>query len=220
MPGTRPTYTATFERAENGTWVAALVEGPSVYGYGDSLVEARRNIRDAITTLFGPFEADAKGFELVEDIRLPESALAVVRRAHRQRERGNEQRTEARVADEAGAEATLRALAATRQAADLLMEQARLMNAEAEDFGLAGDVRLPEVVVLAVDRAHRERQTARRQRELAVAAQEAAAASSSEAIAGNREAARLLVDECGLTVEAAAGLLGLSTQRTRWLLTD
>lgn len=218
MPATRPTYTATFERAENGTWVVALAEEPNVHGYGDTLVEARRNIRGAITTLFGPFEAEQDGFELVEDVRLPEAALAEVRQARLQRERAHRHRAGARTAGEAAAATTRQAMAVTIQAARLLVEHGALMEAQAESLGLVEDVRVPEAVLLRVQRAHLEREAARRQRETAQAAHEAATVISDEAVATNREAARLLTDQCGLTVAEAAGLLGLSPQRVQRLL--
>ncbi len=219
MPATRPTYTATFERADNGTWVAALVEEPGVHGFGDTLVEARSNIREAITTLFGPFDAEADGFELVEDVRLPEAVLAMVRRARRQRERAVEQQAEARAAEEDVEATTRQAMAVTRQAARLLVEHGGIMNAEADNLELAEDIRLPEAVLHTVEHAHLERQTARDQRERARAAREAAAVISSEAVATNREAARLLIEQCGLAKAEAASLLGLSHQRLQRLLT-
>jgi predicted RNase H-like HicB family nuclease len=131
LPATRPIFTATFERAENGTWAVALVEEPNVHGYGDTLAEARRNIRDAIVTLFGPFEADEDGFHLVEDVRLPETVLAIVEQARAGRKRANLQRGDARAAEEAVATATSDALAATRQAAGLLAEHGELVKAAA-----------------------------------------------------------------------------------------
>ena len=218
MPATRPTYTATFERAANGTWVVALVEEPNVHAYGETLVEARRNIRDAITTLFGPFGEVADGFELVEEVRLPEAVQAMVRNARRQARRAHQQREEARTAEEAVVATTRQAMAVTRQAAQLLAEHASLMNAQADDSGLVEDVRLPEAVLLVVERAHLERETAGRQRETARATQEAAAVTSGEALASNRDAARLLVEQYGLTIEEAAALLGLSPQRAQRLL--
>ena len=219
MPETRPTYTATFERAENGAWMVALVEEPNVHGYGDTLVEARMNIRDAIATLFGPFEAGADGFELLEDVRLPEAVLATVRRAHGQRQQAHQQRAEARAAEESATATTRQALEATSRAARLLVEHGLLVKAQADNSELVADVRLPDAVLHAVQRAHLDRQAARRQREATLAAQEAADAISGEAVATNREAARLLTEQCGLTTVEAAGLLGLSPKRVQRLLT-
>jgi predicted RNase H-like HicB family nuclease len=219
LPATRPIFTATFERAENGTWAVALVEEPNVHGYGHTLAEARRNIRDAIVTLFGPFEADEDGFHLVEDVRLPETVLAIVEQARVGRKRANLQRGDARAAEEAVATATSDALAATRQAAGLLAEHGELVKAESESLGLLADIRLPELVLQAVERAHMARQAARRQSALARAVQEAANAISNEAIVTNREAARLLTQQCGLSKTEAAGLLGLSLERVQRLLT-
>jgi len=168
LPATRSTFTATFERSSSGSWVVALVEEPNVHGYGETLVEARRNIRDAITTLFGPFGADAGGFDLVEDVRLPEAVLAMVARAQSERALANRQREQGRV---------------------------------------------------AVEEAHLARQAAREQDEAARVAQQTANATSSEAIVTNREAARLLTEQCGFSRAEAAGLLGLSAERVQRLLT-
>jgi predicted RNase H-like HicB family nuclease len=219
LPATRPIFTATFERAGNGHWAVALVEEPNVHGYGDTLVEARRNIRDAITTLFGPFEAEGDGFELVEDVRLPEAVLAMVARAHGERTLANRRREEARVAEEAVSVATEEALMATREAAALVGEHSEVMEALADASRLADDVRLPDLVLQAVERAHRARQVARVRADAAQAAQKAANGTTSEAIVTNREAARMLTMQCGLSRVEAAGLLGVSPERVQRLLT-
>ena len=219
MPGTRPTYTATFERTENGTWVADLVEEPNVHGYGATLVEARRNIRDAITSLFGPFEGEADGFELVEDVRLPQAVLAMVERARRERQDAHRRRAEAQAAEDAVAAATRQAMAVTRHAARLLVEHGRLMKGQADNVGLTDDLRLSEELLGAVQQAHEGRVTARAQQRTAEAARVAADASSSEAVVTNRAAVRVLIGQCGLTTAEAAGLLGLSPQRAERLLT-
>lgn len=211
---------ATFERAENGTWVVALVEEPNVHGYGDTLLEARRNIRDAIVTLFGPFGADADGFELAEDIRLPVEVRAMIDRARVERKRVSQRREHASAAEDAAGRATSEALVATRQAAGLLLEHAELVRAEADRASLMADVRPPELVLRAVDRAQVARQAACGQGEAAKAAEEAAKVTMREAIVTNREAARMLTQKCGLSGNEAAGLLGLSPERVRRLLTD
>ena len=190
-----------------------------MHGYGDTLVEARRNIRDAITTLFGPFDGDPDGFELVEDVRLPEAVLAMVARAQVERQRANQQRDEARAAEDGVAAAVEEALVATRRAAGLVVEHGELMAAVADAPGLVDDVRLPDLVLQAVERAHLARHTARRRREAASATKEAANARATEAIVSNREAARLLTQECGLSRTEVAGLLGLTPERVKQLLT-
>jgi predicted RNase H-like HicB family nuclease len=218
-PAAGPTFTATFEQAGSGTWTVGLVEEPNVHGYGGSLVEARRNIRDAIATLFGPFPSDPDGFELVEDLRLPEAVLAMVARGKVERKRANQLREQARAAEEAGAAALEDALLATRQAARLVGEHGELMMAMAEVSGLVDDVRLPDLVLQAVERAHLARQAARHAGDTAREAQKAASATSREAIVTNREAARLLTERCGLSRAEAAGLLDVSPERVRRLLT-
>ncbi|MCA1694395.1 MAG: type II toxin-antitoxin system HicB family antitoxin, partial [Actinobacteria bacterium] len=91
MPATGPRYTATFEWAEDGLWVVSLAEEPNVVGYGDTLANARRNIRDAITAVLGPFGSEGAVFELVEDVRLPTELLDMVSLARRQRQRASRQ---------------------------------------------------------------------------------------------------------------------------------
>jgi len=215
---TPPIYTATFERADDGTWVVALAEEPNVHAYGSTLVEARRTIRDTVATLFGPFPGDGDGFELVEDVRLPEAVLAMVGRARMQRQRANQQRAAVRAVDEELAATTAQAMAVTREAARLLQEHGALLLARADDAEQVCDVRLPEAVLELVRRAHSERQAAARQREKAQAARAAADVTSKEAVASNQHAARLLVEQCGLATTEAAGLLGLPEQRVERLL--
>jgi len=218
LPSTGPTFTATFEWAENGTWTVALVEEPNVHGFGGTLVEARRNIRDAITTLFGPFDPEPHGFGLVEDLRLPEPVLVMVREARLSRDQANELRTQAQAAQDAVTAMTGRAMEATRQAAHLVVEHGSRMNASADTVGIEDDIRLPDPVLVAIQKAHLERQAARRQRELAREAEEVAAAVSDRAVRVNRDVARLLTEQCGLPTAEAAGFLGLSVARAQRLL--
>ncbi len=221
MPATRPTYTATFERDESGTWVVAIEDKPNVHAYGDTLAEARRNVRDAITTLFGPFGAAGDCFDLVEDIRLPDAVLELVSLGRLQRKRASQQLAEARAAEAATTRLTREAAAVTRHAGRLLVEHGVLVESQADDVGLMDDlVGLPEAVVLTVERAHLERQTASRQRRAALLSREEATVTSNEAVSTNRGAARLLVEECGLTIAESAGLLGLSPERTQRLLAE
>jgi len=172
-----------------------------------------------ITTLFGPFGTNADGFELVEEVRLPETILAMVARAQVEHTSANKHRDLARAAEEAVATATDEALTATRRAAGLLVDHGELIEAVADASGLADDVRLPELVVHAVEGAHLARQTARQLVETARVAQRAANVAAREAIVSNREVARLLTRQCGLTTDDAAGLLGLSPERVQRLLT-
>ena len=219
VPIAGPTFTATFEQVGSGTWTVALAEEPNVHAYGGSLVDARRNIRDAIATLFGPFPSETDGFDLVEDVRLPEAVLAMVARGKVERERAKQLREQSRAAEEAVAGAVEDALVATRQAARLVAEHGELMMAVADASALADDVRLPELVLHAVERASLARQAARHEGDRARAAQKAADVTSTEAIVTNREAARLLTEHCGLSRAEAAGLLDVSPERVRRLLT-
>lgn len=218
VPIIRPSYTATFERAESGTWIVAVDEEPNVHGYGDTLAVARKNIRDALTTLFGPFGAEGDEFDLVEHVRLPDTVVGLISLGRTQRERAGQLLAEARAAEEAVTNLTREAVAVTRHAGRLLVEHGVLVESQADDFEVVADIRLPEAVLLAMERAHLERQTASRRRQVALLARDAATIASSEAVATNREAARLLVDACGLSVTESAERLGLSPERTQRLL--
>lgn len=220
MAATRPTYTATFKRADNGAWVAELAEQPNVHAYGTTLAEARRNIRDAVNTLFGPFGADRDGFELVEDVRLPDAVLNLVNQGRLEHQRAGQQLAEARVAEEGVAALTREALAVTREAARMLVEHGVFVEAQADDVGLVTDIRMPEAVMVMIERAHQQRQTANYHHQAALVARESATMTSSQAVATLREAVRLLVGECGLAVAEAAGLLSLSPERAQRLLAE
>lgn len=109
-------YTATFERDEEGFWLVELVEEPRVHTYGRTLAKARDHIRDA-TALW--FEAAPDAFTLVEDVRLPKPVRATVERARKER-------AKAQAVQEAAA-------GATREAARALVEQGRLSVRDAAD---------------------------------------------------------------------------------------
>ncbi len=48
---TKRKYTAIFTPAEEGGWVASCAEIPGANTQGETLAEARRNLKDAIRTL-------------------------------------------------------------------------------------------------------------------------------------------------------------------------
>lgn len=220
MPATGPRYTATFECDEDGLWVVSLAEEPNVLGYGDTLAKARRNIRDAITTILGPFGSEGAVFELVENVRLPTVILDMVSLARQQRQRASQQLAEARAAEEALVAVVDGVCSVTHEAARLVVEHGLLVEAHADDVEREFDTRLPDEVTLMLERAHRERQAADRQRQAALLTHEAARESAGQAATTNRRAARMLIEQCGVTTADASSLLGVSPERTRRLLAE
>ena len=53
-------YTAIFERGEDGWWVASCLEMPEAITQGETIEEARENIRDAIQLLLEVRREDAE----------------------------------------------------------------------------------------------------------------------------------------------------------------
>ena len=109
-------YTAAFERDEEGFWLVELIDEPRVHTCGRTLAKARDHIRDA-TALW--FEVSPDAFILVEDIRLPKPVKATVDRARTQR-------AKAQAVQEAAADAT-------RKAARALVEEGQLSVRDAAD---------------------------------------------------------------------------------------
>ncbi len=100
----------------------------------------------------------------------------------------------------------------------MLVKHGVFVEAQADDVGLVTDIRMPEAVMVMIERAHQQRQTANYHHQAALVARESATMTSSQAVATLREAVRLLVGECGLAVVEAAGLLSLSPERAQRLL--
>lgn len=53
-------YTAIFERGEDGWWVASCVEMPEAITQGETIEEARENLKDAIQLLLEVRREDAE----------------------------------------------------------------------------------------------------------------------------------------------------------------
>jgi predicted RNase H-like HicB family nuclease len=65
-------YTAIYEQGEDGWWVASCLEMPEAITQGESIEEARKNLRDAIQLLLEVRREDAeKQLEGREVIREP-----------------------------------------------------------------------------------------------------------------------------------------------------
>jgi predicted RNase H-like HicB family nuclease len=65
-------YTAIYEQGEDGWWVASCLEMPEAITQGETIEEARKNLRDAIQLLLEVRREDAeKQLEGREVIREP-----------------------------------------------------------------------------------------------------------------------------------------------------
>jgi predicted RNase H-like HicB family nuclease len=84
-------YRAVFERDESGQWIVRVPSVRGCHSYGRTLGQARQRIREAL----GLWVDDWERAELVEEIRLPKSALAAVRRSREARRRADVQRERA-----------------------------------------------------------------------------------------------------------------------------
>ncbi len=76
-------YTVTFERDEEGWWVASVREVAGCHTQGRTIEQARRRVREALAL----FVDDADDADLVDDVKLPAGArraLAQCEKARRQ----------------------------------------------------------------------------------------------------------------------------------------
>lgn len=94
-------YTVTYERDEDGWWVATVHGIAGVHTQGRTIAEARRFARDALAAALGREKADEA--ELLDDVRMPPKIRVVV----------DKQRVERRAAEDA----SVKALAYARSAA-------------------------------------------------------------------------------------------------------
>ena len=85
------------ERDESGHWIASVPSLRGCHSYGRTLERARARIREAL----GLWVEQPDTVELVEEIRLPGTALGKIRQsriARRRAERGRERATESTLA--------------------------------------------------------------------------------------------------------------------------
>lgn len=111
------TYTAMFERDDDGYWLVELVEEARVHTYGRTLAKAREHIRDAAALWF---EVAPEDVCVIEAIRLPKPVKAHLERARKEREKA-----QAMQAAAAGA---------TRDAAQALVQDGQLSVRDAADL--------------------------------------------------------------------------------------
>lgn len=112
------TYTAVYERDDNGNWLVEIAEEPRIRSWGRTLAAAQKHIRDAVALWY---EVEPDSFALTDDVRLPPPVaerLAVVQQA-----RGTLERFSRLVAD--GFAQTAKAIA---DAGLSLRDTAKVMN--------------------------------------------------------------------------------------------
>ena len=68
----------SFDRDASGWWVARVKEAPAAITQGRTLAEARRRIREVLVLALGSSSA-ARRVALVEDVRMPATALRALR---------------------------------------------------------------------------------------------------------------------------------------------
>jgi predicted RNase H-like HicB family nuclease len=76
-------YTVIYERDKSGWWVANVEGIPGCHTQGKSIEQARRRIREALNL----FVRGAKRAQLIDDIRLPSSAISLLDHVEETRKR-------------------------------------------------------------------------------------------------------------------------------------
>lgn len=84
-------YIVTYERGENGWWVATVPSIPGCHTQGRTIAEARRRIREALSLWI----EDAAEAQLIDDVRLPAQARQVLRQYRLARQQADEERMKA-----------------------------------------------------------------------------------------------------------------------------
>jgi predicted RNase H-like HicB family nuclease len=110
-------YRVTYERDEDGRWVASVASVPGCHTQGKTLRQARERIREAL----GLFVRGAASARLVDDVRLPASVLRLIDEQRLARHRAEHERKRAQAAARQTARRLTRSLRlSVRDAAELL----------------------------------------------------------------------------------------------------
>jgi predicted RNase H-like HicB family nuclease len=110
-------YRVTYERDEDGWWVASVASVPGCHTQGKTLRQARERIREAL----GLFVRGAASARLVDDVRLPASVLRLIDEQRLARDRAEHERRRAHAATRQTARRLTRSLRlSVRDAAELL----------------------------------------------------------------------------------------------------
>ncbi len=86
-------YTVTYERDEDGWWVASVQRMPGVHTQGRTIGDARHRIREALALEIGDRAAETA--ELKDDVRLPAEVQKKVLAAVAARERAETEKAKA-----------------------------------------------------------------------------------------------------------------------------
>lgn len=113
---TQRQYTAVIVRDDDGYWFVDFPDVPGCHTQGRTLQTARQRMRDALSL----FVDDADSAEIVEDLRLPDDALAAVRRTTELREQAAQVQQESQAAARAAVRSLLDAGLTLRDAGDVL----------------------------------------------------------------------------------------------------
>jgi predicted RNase H-like HicB family nuclease len=113
----KTTYKVTYERDEDGWWVAAVKHVQGCHTQGRTLAQARQRIREALEL----FIDNAKTVRLIDDVKLPQPARQVLRRCQSARKRVKELESESLQLTQQAARTLTKELAlSVRDAGDLL----------------------------------------------------------------------------------------------------
>lgn len=88
------TYHVAYERDEAGYWVASIRNVRGCHTQGRTVDEARRRIRAALAL----FVSDARSAELIDDVKLPATAVKAIRAYATLRKRADQEDRRAAVA--------------------------------------------------------------------------------------------------------------------------
>jgi DNA-binding NarL/FixJ family response regulator/predicted RNase H-like HicB family nuclease len=113
----RGRYTCVYERDESGAWIVHVEEVPGCHTWGETLRQARGNLRDALSL----WVDDAETAELDERINLPDGIAAAVKQSKAARARlGHDQQEASRHTEEAARALVNELGIGLRDAGDLL----------------------------------------------------------------------------------------------------
>jgi predicted RNase H-like HicB family nuclease len=115
------TFELELDEAKGPAWIVTIPSVQGCHSWGRSLAEARRNIREALAVSLDDEDRDAIAEAAVfeEDVRLPRTAAAALRRWHSARAKTEQVVAKARAAEAAAARDVTETLS-LRDAGELL----------------------------------------------------------------------------------------------------
>ncbi len=88
------TYHVAYERDESGYWIASVRDVRGCHTQGRTVDDARRRVREALAL----FVTDARSAKLVDDVKLPATAVKAIRAYATLRKRADQEDRRAAVA--------------------------------------------------------------------------------------------------------------------------